>query len=222
MKLTQLGIFAALGHPADRWISVWDGMFIPMRMRDALRDVQVRGGDGALRPLVAEEQSVYTSFGHRERVNVPRLWLPYLLIGLLLAAELVVVGWVGERSRIANHVFRIEATVWTFAAGLLGLILLLAWTSTRHVFWYRNESLLLLNPLSLWLAALVPLAMWRQRWTRPAAILAVLIALLSAVALILKGVPGFTQNNVPLILIFLPPHFAIAFGLWRRARFLAE
>jgi hypothetical protein len=85
------------------------------------------------------------------------------------------------------------------------------------VFWYRNENLLLLSPLALWLAVLTTMAMRRDRWTGPAAVCAVLIAMLSALALILKGVPAFSQNNVPIILLFLPPHFAIAYGLWRRA-----
>ena len=44
-----------------------------------------------------------------------------------------------------------------------------------------------------------------------------LVSLASAVALVLKGLPGFTQQNVPVILLLLPPHFAVAFGLWRRA-----
>jgi hypothetical protein len=38
---------------------------------------------------------------------------------------------------------------------------------------------------------------------------------LSVVALLVKALPGFTQDNVPLILLLLPAHAAIAFGLWR-------
>src|SRR5688572_9534890 len=88
---------------------------------------------------------------------------------------------------------------------------------TEHVFWYRNENLLLLNPLSLFLAVLTPLSLRRTRWLRPAAICAVIVAMLAAVAAMLKGLPN-SQHNVPLILLVLPAHFAIAFGLWTRAR----
>jgi hypothetical protein len=217
MPLSQLGIDVALGHPADAPLSRWEGMFIPMRMRDDLRAVRVPGAAGPAVPLVAGESVLYESTTQREREEMPGLWFPYLLIGLLLAGAIFLFARLGERTSVADRVFRIEATLWAAITGLLGLVLLLAWTSTQHVFWFRNENLLLLSPLALWLAVLTPMAMRRDRWARPAAVCAVLIALLSAVALMLKGVPAFSQNNVPIILLFLPPHFAIAYGLWRRA-----
>lgn len=219
LKLTQVGIDVALGESADRPLSTWEDMFIPMRMRDALRVVSVpRSTGGAAAPLVAEERVLYQSRTHRERESVPRLWIPYLIVGLLLAAEFLVVGRVGQRSTVADKVFRIEVAIWAFLTGLLGLVLLLAWTTTQHVFWYRNENLLLLNPLALWLAVLALLSLRRERWARAAAITAVLVAMLSALALVLKGLPWFAQDNVPIILLLLPPHFAVAFGLWRRTR----
>jgi hypothetical protein len=101
--------------------------------------------------------------------------------------------------------------------GLLGAILLLAWMITEHVFWYRNENLLLFNLLSLFLAVLALLSVWRPRWLRPAAICAVIVAVLSATGMILKGLPG-SQENLPLILLVLPVHFAVAYGLWTRTR----
>ena len=44
------------------------------------------------------------------------------------------------------------------------------------------------------------------------------IAMLGAVALMLKGLPGPSQQNVPLLLLFVPAHFAAAYGLWSSAR----
>jgi hypothetical protein len=94
-------------------------------------------------------------------------------------------------------------------------VLLLAWTSTRHVFWFRNENLLLMNPLALWLAVTILLSMRRARFARQAAIIALAIAALSVLALLLKGLPTFRQDNVALIWLLLPPSVAIAVGLWR-------
>jgi hypothetical protein len=37
------------------------------------------------------------------------------------------------------------------------------------------------------------------------------------VALVLKGLPWFPQQNLALIALLLPPHFAVAYHLWRRA-----
>ena len=217
LKLTQFGIYAALGEPADRRLSLWEMMFIPMRMRDVLRGQRVPGAGGAPVPLVAEERVLYQSRNHHERTDVPRLWLPYLLIGLLLGAEFAAVGRVRDRSRWADKAFRIEVAIWAIVTGMLGLVLLLAWTTTRHVFWFRNENLLLLNPLALWLAVLVLLSMRRARFARAAGWLSVIVAGLTVLAVVLKAVPEFTQNNLALILLLLPPHIAIALGLWRAA-----
>lgn len=214
MKLTQFGIFTALGQPADRPLSVWETMFIPMAMRDAFRLLKT-GGVGRGDPLVAQERVLHESRRYRERPDAPRLWLPYALVGLLLAAEFLAVGAAGRRLSAVDALFRFEVAVWSLLAGIMGLALLLAWTSTAHVFWYRNENLLLANPLALFLALLAPLSIWRPRFARPAAVLALVIAALGVAALALKPVPGFTQHNVPLALLFVPAHVAIAVGLWR-------
>jgi hypothetical protein len=222
LKVTQFAIDAALAQPTDRLLTVWEDMFLPGRLRDALLQVRVAGPENALVPVVADERVIYKSRSHEERSDFPTLWLPYLIVGLLIAIELLGVGLAAERSPLLEKIFRAEAALWACATGLLGTILLLGWLITEHVFWYRNENLLLVGPLSLWLAGLLIASIRRPHLMRPAAICAVIVAMLSAVALIVKGIPGFTQNNVPLILFFLPPHFALAFGLWRRARRLTS
>jgi hypothetical protein len=218
MPVTQLGVHVALGQPADRLLSMWESMFIPMRLRDALRLVRVPGRDGRDASLVGEERVVYESPRHRERTSTPRLWVPYLIVGVLLALEFLAVGGIGRRSRLVETVFRGEAAVFALVSGLAGSILLLAWLLTRHEFWFRNENLLLLNPISLFLAALLILSIRKPSPSvaRSAAILGWIIAALAAAALLLKPVPGFTQNNAALIALLLPAHLAIAWTLWTR------
>jgi hypothetical protein len=217
MKLTQLGMDIALGQPADKHLTVWDEMFIPMRMRDAFAFLPVPGITTNMAPLVMEDRVIYRSQSHHERKDNSSRWPLYAIVGVLLAAELLVVGRIGERTTLVDKIFRVEALLWALAVGIAGLALLLAWTSTRHVFWYRNENLLLLNPLALWLAFLTAMSLFKGRWIYAAAIAAVVIALLSALALVAKGLPGFSQDNIAVILLFLPPNFAVAYGLWRRA-----
>ena len=217
MTLTQAGVDLALAQPADRRVTRWEDMFIPMRMRDALRDVKVADSAGATKPLIAREQVMYESKAYHERTTPPVLWIAYLIAGLLLAIELFVVGQVGARSGALEKVFRFEATLWAFVTGFLGLILLVAWMATQHTFWYRNENLLLVNPLSLALAILAPLSLSRPRFARPAAIVAVLVAMLAAVALMLKGLPWLDQHTLEIIALLLPAHFAVAYHFWRRA-----
>jgi hypothetical protein len=219
MKLTQLGVDFALAQPADRRITVWEGMFIPMRLRDDLRAQRVPGAGGSPVALISREQVVYRSQRFHERETPPVLWVPYLIVGILLALEMFAVGQWGMRAagRGPENVFRVEVALWAFATGILGAILLGAWLGTRHVFWYRNENLLLVNPLSLFLALLAPLSIWKPRNLKPAAIIASLVALLSALALMLKGLPWFDQHNLELIALLLPVHFAVAYQMCRRA-----
>ena len=214
LKFTQLGINTALGEPADRRLTLWESMFIPMRMRDIIRQLRVPRADGTTVPLVADERTLYESRAYHERSSPRSLWLPYLLIGLLLAMEFGAVGRMQDRASSVRAIFRVEVIVWSIVVGLIGLVLLLAWTTTRHVFWFRNENLLLLNPLSLWLAVLVALSWRTTRFLRAAAIVAAAIAASSVVALACKLVPG-TQDNIAEIALLLPPHLAIAASLWR-------
>jgi hypothetical protein len=217
MKLTQFGINAALGPPSDAPISVWEAMFVPSRMQQALVGLTVPGPEGAAVRLVAEERVLYRSQNHTERPTTPSLVVPYLIVGLVIAAAILAAAIPGERHRGWEIVFRVESAAWAAVTGILGLLILLAWLITAHVFWFRNENLLLFNPLALFLAVLIPLS-GRGRWRRPAAICAIVLALLAAVALILKGIPGFRQENLALIFMILPAHFAVAYALWRRAR----
>jgi hypothetical protein len=216
MHVTQFGVNVALGEPADRLLTLWDDMFVPGRVMETVRETRIAGADGALVPLVADERVEYRTRRHEERMDFPRLWLGYLIVGVLLAVELFGVGIAGIRSPAAEKVWRVEVAIYAILTGLLGLIVLLGWVITQHVFWYRNENLLLLNPLQLFTGGLLIASLFRERWLRQAAICAIVAALCSAVALIIKGIPG-TQNNIALICMFLLPNFAIAYHLWRRA-----
>lgn len=216
MALVQLGINAALGPPSDRPLSVWESMFVPSRVRDALDSVRVTRADGSTVPLVAARQVVYQSQSHAERADEPDLRWKYLLAGLLVAALLAVPAVRGLRSRGGDIAFRGMTVAWSAVTGILGLVILLAWMLTQHVYWYGNLNLLLLNPLALFLGALAPIG-GRDRWRRPVAILAVVLALLAAVGLVLTGVVPARQDNLPLILLVLPVQFVIAYGFWRRA-----
>ena len=216
MKLVQFGIDIALGEPSDRRLSVWEDMFVPSRIRDVVREVKVNVAGNEV-PLVRGDTVLYQSTSHAERDTFPSLEPAYLIIGLLIALEFLAVGWL-QRWAPAETVFLIEAAVWQTIVGLLGVVLLLAWLITHHVFWYRNENLLVANPLSLFLGGLLIASIWRRRLLRPAFIVAAICAALSILALVGKITNILPQNNAEIILLLLPPHLAVAYRLWRRAR----
>jgi len=104
------------------------------------------------------------------------------------------------------------AMAWSFLCGLLGVILILAWTATRHVFWAWNENLLQLSPLSLALVVLVPLALLRGRAQRATRVLAAAVLLLAMFGALLAVVPG-GQENRAIVALFLPVHLVLAWAL---------
>jgi len=217
MKLVQFGIGIALGEPADRHLSIWEDMFVPSRLRDAIRTVRVQV-NGNEAPLVSQDTVVYRSTAHQERESFPALEIPYLIVGIILAIEFLVVGWLKRRWAPASKVFLVEAAIWQVLVGVLGLVVLLGWLITQHVFWFRNENLLVANPLSLWLAVLLLASVWRPRFTRPAFILALLCAAMGVLALLIRVTDALPQENAPIVLMLLPPHLAIAYSMWRASR----
>jgi hypothetical protein len=84
--------------------------------------------------------------------------------------------------------------------------------ATKHVFWANNENLLLLTPISLALAVLIPAAVLRGRWERLTRMIAALVAMLGLLALVLSIVPG-GQENRAIAALLLPVHIALAWAL---------
>lgn len=217
LGLAQFGITLALGRPADAPLSLWEDAFVPMRLRDMVRDVRVNVNEMP-QAFVLDERVVYATKEHPERMDLPSIWLVPLGIGLVVGGGLLATAFLGERHKAINTAFHIEVAVYSALIGVFGAAVLLAWAFTRHDFWANNENLLLVNPLSLWLGPLAIMSLRNERWLRPTAITAVLIALCAAVALVLNGIAGAGQeNSLAVAALVVPAHFAAAFGLWRRA-----
>ena len=212
----QTGIDIALGRPADAPLTIWESFFIPMRLRDAVRDATLPiGPGGAPVRLVAEESQIAPLPGTTlvpERATAPRLVWRLLLVGLVLAATMAVIRIMAMSRRGAAWGFALVAMAWSFLCGLLGLILILAWTATRHVFWAWNENLLQLSPLSLVLVVLVPLALLRGRAQRAARVVAAAVLMLGVFGALLAVVPG-GQENRAIVALFLPVQLVIAWAL---------
>lgn len=216
------GMDVLLGAPGDRPITVWEEMFLPMTLRDAVREVTVVGDDGTEHPLVVDE--VRTGPGTRPAdPEAPPRWLPwYLVLGALLGG---VLAWTGRRgaagTRWAARAFGAVASAWSLLAGLVGTLLVLV-LLTDHVFMAWNANLLLASPLSLALAVLAPLAAGkparRRGASRLAAVALGLAALGAGVSLAAAVLPGPGQDNAIFLALALPAHA----GLWWGVRALAR
>jgi hypothetical protein len=217
-RLVQTGIDIALGRPADEPLTVWESFFIPMRLRDAVRGVTVPNGPGGARvPLVVSERTIEPYPGSPrvvELATAPRLVWRLLVVGLVLGALVAGIRVMAVSRRGAVWGLAVVTAAWSLVCGLIGVVLVLAWTATRHVFWAWNENLFLLSPLSLLLVVLLPLAFLRRRSTRAARAVALAVVALSVVGLVLALLPG-GQENRAIVALFLPVHLAIAWSVLR-------
>ena len=205
----MLGMDAGLGPFADQRLSYWAESFVPMEFMRRLRDVRVPDGSGGTQPLVAREVQVAAA-----RLPDPPEFAPdwvWRAVGIGIAWALLLLGLARARARVsARAVLATLATIMSLVLGVGGLLLLALWMLTEHISAWRNENLLLLDPLCLlllpaWLGA------FRAHWqpTRFAKGVSVLIAALAGVALFVKVFPGFIQDNRFWIALLLPIHFAM-------------
>jgi hypothetical protein len=214
------GLLGGLGPAADRPIDAWEEMFLPGKVQEQVRTVQVPDGSGRMVPLVAAEHTLYTATGREPERAEPPFWFPwYLLSGLALGGVLAGLGTAARRSRAARIGFAALGGLWSLLSGVGGTLLLLLWTLTNHAIAYRNENLFQFSPLSLGLLVLVPALAFGARWAaRPARVLALVVAALSVLGFVLQVLPGLDQVNGTMIAFTLPVHLGLAWGVHRLVR----
>lgn len=194
-----IGFHLGLSGAADKPLSRWDEAFVPMRLRDALREVKFADG----RPLVLAEETLLPHRLAPPPSETPRLRGPAFLAGLALA---VLVFWLGRR---APRLLAGLAGGFWLLAGVAGAVLAFLWAGTAHVFAHGNQNLLLLSPLCL---ALLPGAWARLRGREPGRFfrpLVLVVAGSAALAGFLKFMPFVSQENTEWVLLLLPLHWAL-------------
>ena len=218
--LVYTGMDLLLGPGTDAPVSAWDEMFIPMVLRDEIRDLRVRPFGGQERPLVLSEEVVTSSTRPAEPTSPPGwLWI-HALIGVALGATLA--SGATERVR-SSRPLRLGvgavAVAWSVLGGVLGLILV-GLLFTDHVFSYWNENLFLANPLLLGLAVLLPLSALGEVWKVRARRLALALAGIAVAGFVLQFVPFWPfsgHRNAMAWALMLPAHLGLAWALARRA-----
>jgi hypothetical protein len=209
------GIMLGLGHPADREISAWEAMFLPVQLQQHLRGVSRRDAAGVERPLVRAEREVHRSSRYPEPAAPPAFVLPFLALGLVTGG---VLWWLGRsRTRAGRLAFGVLGAAWSLVAGIGGVALLGLWLATDHAITRNNPSALLLTPLSLLLAVLVPLAVrGRAGAVRGALRGAFVVASLAGLAILTLAWPGLHQPDPELLALVVPVHLGLLAGLAAR------
>jgi hypothetical protein len=210
---TYAGITIALGRRADSTLSQWDEMFIPMKVRDRVRELKVAGPDGQPVPLVEREEVVFASTRPPERTEAPR-WTGYFFaIGAFVAALILMAARGAPASGGARWSLRLAGTGFGAVAGLIGVAIFLAANFTKHVYWQQDVSLALFPPTGLVFAV----AWWR--WLgRAQPGLGTTIALGSfllppVLGALMALVDGGWHGALPAIALALPIHAAFVAAL---------
>ena len=209
----MLAMDAGLGPFADRRLTYWDESFVPMEFMRHVREVKVPGEDGQLRPLVASEQRLAAGRVVDPPESAPDWTWRGAAVGSALALALF--GFARARSRTwARAILAMTGTTLALVLGLGGVVLIALWALTDHVSAWRNENILLFNPLCLLL-----LPCWfgaRRTGWRPSTFavhIATLVAGCAALAWFVKVFPAFAQDNRFWIALLLPLQLVFAIVL---------
>ena len=202
----MLVIDLGLGPYADQRLDFWRESFVPMTLASVISTLSLPDG----RPLVSSRRMLAESRIAEPPVLPPDLRPCFAALGLALAVALTTLH-ATRHNLFSRVVFASTTTLLSLLFGLGGLVLIGLWGFTEHQSAWRNENILLLNPLCL---LLLPtwIASFRRHWTVSprAQVLAWIILFCAAVGLFLKVLPSFVQANLHWILLILPIHLALA------------
>ncbi|HEU5304497.1 MAG TPA: DUF4105 domain-containing protein [Gemmatimonadales bacterium] len=207
--LVYTGLLLALGQPVDRPISAWEEMFLPLALREHIRDITLVQ-NGVEKPLVKSERTLFESSDPAPPDRPPFLLPYYLITGLVIGGAAFGAGRASKGNRAARLGLVVGSAVWALVVGIAGLVVAGLWAFTDHAAAYRNENLLQASFVVL----LLP---WWVRKGRGVTV-ALVVAALAALGLFLKLFPPFFQVNGEIIALALPAHLGVAAGLMQMTR----
>ncbi len=214
--LINYAMDVALGHPADAVMTAWEEMFVPMRLRDLIRDAEVTHTDGTRSKLVRAERTLVEDARYADTPVVPS----YLLAALAVGFGLGVIILALSRGGMTRGMLGVIA-VTQLVAGLAGTLLLIAGTATKHVFMGENLNVLLGTPVSLLLAVG---ALYVIKWPTAKALqhtdaMARFVLLSTLLAVLLSVlVPSLKQSNLAVLALAAPVHLAMRVAISKLRR----
>jgi hypothetical protein len=194
-----LGLELALGSPADRAVTRWDEMFVPMVVADEIAAMS-QAAKEAGNPLISVDTMLFTSPVPLPPETPDAVWYRYLLLGLLITG----LAWLSGKFMPPAWLEAL-CQAWVLICTTNGLILAAMWLFTDHEVARANANLLLFNPL-----VILGLVSVLRR------VGAVVMAGGVAVAYLLLLFPGH-QYNLDVLALLTPVNLAVAgFLMFRR------
>ena len=213
--IASTGIDVGLGKPSDKKMTGWEEMFIPMRLRDQLRDFRVADDSGRMVPLVVGERVVYKAERSPEMPDEPNRAPVFLITGTLIGALLLLAGRRARGPAAKAGAVRSLGAIWGVIIGVVGVLLAFLQLGTQHLWAYWNLNTLAYSPLWLILALALPFA-------RPGALAgqlakgcAAIGVVLTALALVIACIPPLRQDSLAVLCLAAPANLAAAYVVWR-------
>lgn len=207
----------------DKPIARWDEAFLPSELEGLIDRTQVTFPDGSVRPLVAQKTVWFQGTRPKAPENPPAYGLWLLLIGVAVGGCATGLSYwaVKRRTWLPRVLLGVENLFVGLVFGLPGTVLLLMWLFTGHTVTHRNENLLLANPLTLLAVPFGLMLLWgSKRAVRWLPRIWVVLSVTGILAVLIKPIPVFDQDNWRLIALILPISlgFAAASVMYERSR----
>lgn len=206
----------------DKPITRWEEAFLPTELMHQVDEAKVPSTG---QPLVAQKTVWFKGSRAYPPAEVPRYGPWLLLIGLAFGAAAAGLGfWHKKRgSRLARVLLGIEHALVGLVLGLPGTVLLVMWMITNHTVTWRNENLLLANPVTL---AALPLGLMLAFGSKKAAVrlrsVWTFLTATGVLAILIKVLPVFDQDNWRIIALILPVSLGMAAASLLLAPFAAK
>ncbi len=195
-----------LGVDADNALTGWEEAFLPQSLSESIMRIDMPAADGLPQRLLAApaDTLLLAQRGPEPRTATLRLAIA-ALAGILIGVVLL------GLTRLGKVPAAIGVMVWSLLIAGLGLVLLLAWFATQHVFMANNPSVALVNPV--WFvgvaAAVTMMRNGVPRGLRRALRWLLVVAVTGTAGAVLLGHAG---SALELAALLLPAHAAVAYA----------
>ncbi|MCB0282999.1 MAG: DUF4105 domain-containing protein [Calditrichaeota bacterium] len=207
--LMQWLLMFLMNDSIDKPIKQWDEMFLPDELAKYVGQLKLENN----LPLVSRSFVYFDS--HRPSIPGQTSQLPLWTIftGLFLAGFTILLAVrVKQGKRLFNIIFMIYSAIITLVFGFIGSSLFFMSMFTDHLVTQGNENLLLANPVTLVVFFLTIASVFSRskKLQRGIYYLWLGLAITSILAILLKIIPVFDQDNYMIIAVLLPVNAAFA------------
>ena len=211
--ITDFALVFWMNDFMEQPVKQWNELFLPEELEHQVARMHYRDELGRSQPLVAASYTVFESSRAPAPAWPNRAYIMGSVVGIAigLLAIFTALWAVSSRSSLPLRLLGLWHALFGFVLGLPGLLGALMWAFTEHTVTYRNENLLLSNPLT---CALLPLGIgmllnWPRafRWARP---VCYALALSSLLLVVLKLFASFNQDTSLPMSVLLPANLGFA------------